>query len=63
MRLQREMLDRWIENAGIDLPEKVYNKILETYSKEPEQIEDDEYEWTEIDLYEQVRKILLPYQR
>lgn len=63
MRLQREMLDRWIENAGIDLPEKVYNKILETYSKEPEQLEDDEYEWTEIDLYEQVRKILLPYQR
>ena len=58
MRLQREMLDRWIENAGIDLPEKVYNKILETYSKEPEQLE-----WTEIDLYEQVRKILLPYQR
>lgn len=63
MRLQREMLERWIENAGIDLPEKVYNKILETYSKEPEQLEDDEYEWTEIDLYEQVRKILLPYQR
>ena len=63
MRLKREMLDRWIENAWIDLPKKVYNKILETYSKEPEQLEDDEYEWTESDLYEQVRKILLPYQR
>lgn len=63
MRLKREMLDRWIENAGIDLPEKVYNQILKIYSKEPEQLEDDEYEWTEIDLYEQVRKILLPHQR
>ena len=56
-------MDHWIENAGIDLPEKVYNKIIETYSKEPEQLGDDEYEWTGIDLYEQVRKILLPYQR
>ena len=63
MRLKREMLDCWIENAGIDWPKKVYNKILETYSNEPEQLEDDEYEWTESDLYEQVRKILLPYQR
>lgn len=63
MRLQREMLDRWIENAGIDLPEKVYNQIIETYSKEPGQLEGDEYEWTENDIYEQIRKMLLPYQR
>ena len=63
MRLQRERLDHRMEQAGMDLPEKVSNKIFETYSKESEQSEDDECEWTERGLSEQVRKILLPYQR
>ena len=55
MVLKKKDLDKLLGNMNIKLPQNVYDYILKTYSTEP----DDSHEWSEQDIFEQVRKIIV----
>ena len=57
MVITKNQLDKLLQEQSAIIPQEVYDDLLETYSKEPE----EGYEWTEQDIYMQMRKIILPY--
>lgn len=54
MTLNKRSLRKWAESARLTISAEQEAAILERFGTEP----DDEHEWTEQDIYEQVRKML-----
>ena len=54
MVLTKEMLDSYIDSNRISINTEKYKKILYEFGTE----EDEDYSWTDQDIYEQLRKII-----
>jgi hypothetical protein len=55
MVITKKKLDQWLAEHSTTVSDEVYNFLIETYGAEP----DDGREWSEQDIYEQMRKIIL----
>lgn len=55
MVITKKKIDQWLAEHSTTVSDEVYNSLIETYGAEP----DGGHEWTEQDIYEQLRKIVL----
>lgn len=58
MVITKKKLDQWLAEHSTTVSDEVYNSLIETYGAEP----GDGHEWTEQDIYEQLRKTILKNQ-
>lgn len=63
MLLTKKALRKILENMRVWIPEDVQKELLEQYGSYATDDEGHEFEYTEQDIYEQLRKKLRPYEK
>lgn len=63
MLLTKKVLREILSNMRVWIPEKVEKELLEQYGSYVTNEDGHEFEYTEQDIYEQLRKKLRPYEK